>query len=148
MLNRKFPKWFLQEWWLVILLRKYHIFGQQETCFSWINHWFSSVQSLSRVWLLATPWTAAHQAPLSMGFYRHEYWSGVPLPSPPSRLWFFQWSYMDMRVGLWRKLSTEELMLLNCGVGEDSWESLGLQGDPTSSFWRRSALGFPWKEWC
>ena len=33
---------------------------------------------------------------------------------------------------LWRKLSTEELMLLNCGVGEDSWESLGLQGDPTS----------------
>ena len=35
-----------------------------------------------------------------------------------------------MRVGLWRKLSTEELMLLNCGVGEDSWESPGLQGDP------------------
>ena len=32
----------------------------------------------------------------------------------------------------WRKLSAEELMLLNCGVGEDSWESLGLQGDPTS----------------
>ena len=52
-----------------------------------------------------------------------------------------------MRVGLWRRLSTEELMLLNCGVGEDSWESLGLQGDPTSPFWR-SALGFLWKEWC
>ena len=32
-------------------------------------------------------------------------------------------------------------MLLNCGVGEDSWESHGLQGDPTSPFWRRSALG-------
>ena len=31
---------------------------------------------------------------------------------------------MDVRVGLWRKLSAEELMLLNCGVGEDSWESL------------------------
>ena len=42
-----------------------------------------------------------------------------------------QWSCMDVRVGLWRKLSTEELMLLYCGVGEDSWESLGLQGDPT-----------------
>ena len=39
-------------------------------------------------------------------------------------------------------------MLLNCGVGEDSWESLGLQRDPTSPFWRRSALGFLWKEWC
>ena len=36
---------------------------------------------------------------------------------------------MDVRVGLWRKLSAEELMLLNCGVGEDSRESLGLQGD-------------------
>ena len=40
---------------------------------------------------------------------------------------------MDVRVGLWRRLSAEELMLLNCGVGEDSWESLGLQGDPTKS---------------
>ena len=40
---------------------------------------------------------------------------------------------MDVRVGLRRKLSTEELMLLNYGVGEDSWESLGLQGDPTQS---------------
>ena len=55
---------------------------------------------------------------------------------------------MDVRVGLWRRLRAEELMLLNCGVGEDSWESLGLQGGPTSPFWRRSALGFLWKEWC
>ena len=37
---------------------------------------------LSRVRLLATPWTAAHQAPPSMGFSRQEYWSEVPLPSP------------------------------------------------------------------
>ena len=50
------------------------------------------------------------------------------------RLWFFLWSCMDVRVGLWRRLSAEELMLLNCGVGEDSWESRGLQGDPTSPF--------------
>ena len=49
---------------------------------------------------------------------------------------------MDVRVGLWRKLSAEELMLLNCGVGEDSRESLGLQGDPTSPFQRRSVQ--PW----
>ena len=41
-------------------------------------------------------------------------------------------SCMDVRVGLLRKLSTEELMLLDCGVGEDSWESLGQQGDATS----------------
>ena len=40
------------------------------------------VKSLSRVRLLATPWTVAYQAPPSMGFSRQEYWSGVPLPSP------------------------------------------------------------------
>ena len=40
------------------------------------------VKSLSRVQLLATPWTAAFQAPPSMGFSRQEYWSGVPFPSP------------------------------------------------------------------
>ena len=40
---------------------------------------------------------------------------------------------MDVKAGLWRKLSAEELMLLSCGVGEDSWESLGLQGDPVYS---------------
>ena len=55
---------------------------------------------------------------------------------------------MDVRVRLWRKLSAEELMLLNCSVGEDSWESLGLQGDPTSPFWRRSVLGVHRKDWC
>ena len=43
-----------------------------------------SMKSLSRVRLLATPWTAAYQAPLPMGFSRQEYRSGVPLPSPIS----------------------------------------------------------------
>ena len=44
--------------------------------------WKVKVKSFSRVRLLATPWTAAYQAPPSMGFSRQEYWSGVPLPSP------------------------------------------------------------------
>ena len=44
--------------------------------------WKVKVKSLSRVQLCATPQTAAHQAPLSMGFSRQEYWSGVPLASP------------------------------------------------------------------
>ena len=39
-------------------------------------------------------------------------------------------------------------MLLNCGVGEDSWESLAQQGDPTSPFWRKSVLNIHWKDWC
>ena len=46
--------------------------------------WKVKVKLLSHVWLLATPWTAAYQAPLSMGFSRQEYWNGVPLPSPGS----------------------------------------------------------------
>ena len=44
------------------------------------------MKSLSHVQLSATPWTAAYQAPLSMGFSRQEYWSGVPLPSPRTTL--------------------------------------------------------------
>ena len=44
--------------------------------------WKVKVKLLSHVQLLATPWTAAHQAPPSMGFSRQEYWSGLPLPSP------------------------------------------------------------------
>ena len=44
--------------------------------------WKVKVKLLSRVQLFTTPWTAAHQAPPSMGFSRQEYWSGVPLPSP------------------------------------------------------------------
>ena len=42
----------------------------------------ASVMSLSRVRLFATPWTVAYQAPLSMGFSRQYYWSGLPFPSP------------------------------------------------------------------
>ena len=52
---------------------------------SFSNAWKRKVKgkSLSCVWLLATPWTAAYQAPPSMGFSRQEYWSGLPLSSPP-----------------------------------------------------------------
>ena len=47
-----------------------------------------------------------------------------------------------------KKAEQEELMLLDCGVGEDSWESLGLQEDPTSPSWRKSVLNTHWKDWC
>ena len=53
--------------------------------FSNAGKWKVKVKLLSRVRLFATPWTAAYQAPLSMGFSRQEYWSGVPLPSPRRR---------------------------------------------------------------
>ena len=61
----------------------------QERTLEWVaisfsNAWKWKVKGklLSRVWLFVTPWTAAYQAPLSMGFSRQEYWSRVPLPSP------------------------------------------------------------------
>ena len=48
--------------------------------------WKVKVKSLGHVWLLATSWTAAYQAPPSMGFSKQECWSGVPLPSPMCHL--------------------------------------------------------------
>ena len=61
----------------------------QARTLEWVAISFSSawkgklkVKSLSRVWLFVTPWSAAYQAPPSMGLSRQEYWSGVPLPSP------------------------------------------------------------------
>ena len=67
---------------------------------SFSNAWKWKVKgkSLSRVRLLATPWTAAHQAPPSMGFSRQEYWSGVPLPSPS-----FVISYLKMSFEMHRR---------------------------------------------
>ena len=63
------------------------------------------------------------------------------------------YGFFSSHVWMWEfnckeKLSAEELMLLNCAVGEDSWESLGLQGDPTSTSWRKSVLNINWKDWC
>ena len=56
----------------------------ERVAISFFNAWKWKVKgkSLSRVRLLATPWTVAYQAPPSMGFSRQEYWSGLPLPSP------------------------------------------------------------------
>ena len=47
-----------------------------------------------------------------------------------------------------RRAERWRMMLLNCGVGEDSWESLGLQGDPRNPSQRRSFLSIHWKDWC
>ena len=60
--------------------------------------WKVKVKSLSRVQPSATPWTVAFQAPPSMGFSRQEYWSGVPLPSPPL-LWSHS-KYSGWRSGI------------------------------------------------
>ena len=61
---------------------------------------------------------------------------------------FFQESCTDVRAGPQNRLSTKELMLSHCGAGEDSWESLGQQGDPTSLPQRKPTLNIHWKDWC
>ena len=58
--------------------------------------WKVKVKSLSHIRLLSTPWTAAYQAPRSMGFSRQEYWSGVPLPSPLVLLPVFKLTGWDL----------------------------------------------------
>ena len=47
-----------------------------------------------------------------------------------------------------KKADAKELIISNCGAGEGSWESLGLQGDKTSQPWRKSTLNIHWKGWC
>ena len=134
------------------------------------------VKSLSRVRLFATPWTVAHQTPLSIGFSRQEYWSGLPFPSPGDlpnpgiearspalqadalsseppgkprqhiknqRHYFTNkgpssqsYGFSSSHVWMWELNYKESWVPKNwcfyCGVGEGSWESLGLQGDQTS----------------
>ena len=89
--------------------------------------WKVKVKSLSCVWLLATPWTAAYQALPSMGFSRQEYWSGVPLSSPITSfllllwvsLFIFHFCNFNPSVSwwevLWVHLLLESLVLLRLG---------------------------------
>ena len=72
------------------------------------------MKSLSRVWLLATPWTAAYQVPPSMGFSRQEYWSGVPLPSLLYNLWDHK--KLDTAEGLSPSSSLEWIGRLLCSI--------------------------------
>ena len=89
--------------------------------------WKVKVKSPSRVRLLATPWTAAHQAPPSMGFSRQEYWSVVPWPSPNSYILKVNSGMRDrypqlillFRNGLWVVYSHQWLIVIleSCWLG-------------------------------
>ena len=60
--------------------------------------------------------------------------------------------YSIIQVWMWeldyKESWVPKMMLLNCHVGEDSWESLGLQGDQTGQYWRKLVLNINWKDWC
>ena len=61
---------------------------------------WNEVKSLSHVWLFATLWTIAYQAPLSMGFSKQEYWSGLPFPSPKESWALKNWCFWSV---VWEK---------------------------------------------
>ena len=82
--------------------------------------WKVKVKSLSHVWLFTTPWTAASQAPPSMGFSRQECWSGVPSPSPvilyESHDFIFKKLYSNRSGGKEERKKMETLL-----AGKDTW---------------------------
>ena len=78
------------------------------------------MKSLSRVQLFETPWSAAYQAPPSMGFSREEYWSGVPLPSPkggngPLYICICAYIYLYQEKG--ERTNTKKPIIFTC-IGE------------------------------
>ena len=103
--------------------------------------WKVKVKSLSRVRLFATPWTAAHQVPPSMGFSRREDWSGVPLPSPINNhsSWYIQrdllslWFYAFLEKPSQISLNCLVLTFLNC-----KWCPLS----PTQDIWQYKSQTF------
>ena len=79
--GRFFISWAIRE--TTIQLHRFFLVYSYSKVPVWISTYFKvKVKSLSHVRLFATPWTVAHQAPLSMGFSRQEYWSGLPFSSP------------------------------------------------------------------
>ena len=100
--------------------------------------WKVKVKSLSLVWLFMTQWTTAYQVPLSMGFSRQEYWSGLPLPSLP-----YMTTGMEIQIETTVKNSVYLL----------EWASLVTQKAKTPpavrETWVPSLIGeIPWKRSC
>ena len=125
-----------------------HYFGNKgpivkAMVFPVVMYWCEKVKSLSRVWLFAIPWTVAHQASLSMGFSRQEYWSGLPFPSPGGSSWPWDLTQVSCIAGrrftLW---ATREAQYYEC----KSW-NIKAEHRRTDAFelwcWRR-LLRVPW----
>ena len=95
--------------------------------------WEVKVKSLSRVWLLATPWTAAHQAPPSMGISRQEHWSGVLSPSLSTTVTKSQKglslcrNLTEVRLGIPHPCPSSFLFLRRGHAGEGQWGKESLQ---------------------
>ena len=103
-----------------------------------LNIWLLLLLShFSCVWLCATPWTAAYQAPPSMGFSRQEYWSGVPLPSPKYMAFWLNYACsLGFNSYLWHGASAPSKSPF---IGTHSPDTFGrLQRVSLSSSWMKS----------
>ena len=129
-------------WWVWLMVCQFYLSSQRTSFWlCWFLLWFVSFAFISALifkisFLL-----------LSLGFFITSF-SSCFRCRVRLFIWLFSCFLMYAFNAMNFPLSTAFIVLLNCGVGEDFWESLGLQGDPTSPFWRRSTLGFLWKEWC
>ena len=137
-------------------IKRHLLLGKKAVINLWKWKW--KVKSLHHVRLLVTPWTVAdhgilqarvlewvaisfsNNQPIKHIKKQRHHFANKGLPSFSSS-YVHTWG-LNHKEGWALKIDVFELVL------EDFWESLGLQGDPTSPFWRRSALGFLWKEWC
>ena len=88
--------------------------------------WKVKLKLLSHVWLLAAPWTAAHQAPPPMGLSRQEYWSGVPLPSPSTKVYQMLWQ-------IW-ELHEDKISASFCFVSTQSLTQCPKEGENTKTY--------------
>ena len=99
-------------------LEKYELYGQL-----WASQVVLLLSGFSLVWLLVTPWSAAYQAPPSMGFSRQAYWSGLPLLSPPMRRWSI-YSPKEVLVLIWASFRSGTHYLEDLDPQEEgSWDS-------------------------
>ena len=92
--------------------------------------WKAKVKSFRRVWLWATPWTAAYHALPSMGFSRQEYWSGVPLPSPTSLLLYLirTDSLVPPTFSLYGESKALRVIKDNCWSGKENYQNIHISG--------------------
>ena len=116
---------------------------QWQTLLSWAPKSLQIVTAAMK--LKDAPWKMSYDQPRQhIKKLRHPF----AKKGPSSQSYGFSSSHVWMwDLAKKKKLSIKELMLLNHGVGEDSWASLGLQGNPTSPS-SRSVLGVHWKDWC
>ena len=114
----------------------FYFWGLKNHCKWWLQWWN---------WKTLAPWKKSYDQPRQHIKKQRHYFANK---GPSSQSYGFSSSHVWMWDLDYKESWVPKNWCFWTVVLEDSWESLGLQGDPTSPFWKRSALGFLWKEWC